>query len=88
MLSHIPYDIQLIIYRYLHELNMKDVLNELVFIINKKENILNYLKKKSFYPYILWNRMIPITNNYYMEIDRYIHQKRLKRTIKEFIFNL
>jgi hypothetical protein len=86
-MSYIPYDIQLIIYKYLHELKIKDVLDDLISIIKKKIKILNYLKKKSFYPYVIWDKIRIITNNNYIEIDKYVHRKKMKRILENFIFN-
>jgi len=52
----IPYDVELIIYRYLHELYMIDVSKELSNIRDDIK-ILSYLQKNVFYPYKFWDRI-------------------------------
>lgn len=81
--EYIPYDIQLIIYRYLHELYMIDIVKEIENIKNDI-SILNYLREKVLYPYIFWNRINKMINNkYYMTvIDRYIHRKRMVKSLR------
>jgi len=83
-MNYIPYDINLLIYKYLHELNMIDIRNEINHIKNDIK-ILNYIKDRTFYPYNLWNKITKIkTNNCYaMIIDKYVHKKRMIKTFKE-----
>ena len=80
--SYIPYDIQLVIYKNLHELYMIDVRKQ---IIKTQDDMifLDYFKEKVFHPFLLWNRMINYNyNNYYMKvIDKYIHRKKMIRVL-------
>ena len=83
---YIPYDIQLIIDRYLHELYMIDIRKE-IENIKSDISILNYLREKVLYPYIFWSRINSknmINNRYYMTvIDRYVHRKRMIRCLRK-----
>ena len=86
-MNYMPYDINLIIYKYLHELYMIDICKEINHIENDIK-ILNYIKERVLYPYNLWNKITKIkTNNCYtMIIDKYIHKKRMVKTFNEMLY--
>ena len=84
-MNNIPYDVELIIYKYLHMLYMNDIFDEINNINQTDIPILNYLKISYHLPYVFWTRLIKIkTNRYYKTvIDRYVHKKRMFRVFKE-----
>jgi hypothetical protein len=85
MNSYLPYDVEILIYRYVHELYMIDIRKEINNINQNDILIINYIKLV-LYPYIFWNRIIKIktTNKYYNTvIDRYVNKKRMFRVFRE-----
>lgn len=85
-MSYIPYDVQLIIDRYLHQLYMIDIRNEIDNIKNDI-TLLNYLREKALYPYLFWDRIVKMKkmecNKYYITvIDKYVHKKRMFRCLE------
>lgn len=80
----IPSDVKLIIYRFLHELKMNDVLKELIDQHNYLEKVMNYLKNKSFYPYLIAKRLINCNNSifYKNKIQKHISSKLFSKCIK------
>jgi hypothetical protein len=84
-MNYIPYDIELIIYRYVHEMYMNDIRKEINNINQNEISIINFLKQRVLYPYIFWNRLIKIKTNahYRTIIDRYVHKKRMFRIFME-----
>jgi len=84
----IPYDVELIIYRYLHELYMIDVSKELSNIRDDIK-ILSYLQKNVFYPYKFWDRIRVETKKsiYITVIDKYVHKKRMERVLSEWMMD-
>jgi hypothetical protein len=82
-MNYIPYDVELIIYKNLHELYMIEVCKEMIKIEKNDIIFLTYFQEKALYPYILWNRMIKYNyNSYYKKvIDKYIHRKRMFRVL-------
>lgn len=85
-MNYMPYEIKLIIYKYLHELYMIGICKEINHIENDIK-ILNYIKEMTLYPYILWNKIRKIKNNncYAMIIDKYVHKKRMAKTFNEML---
>ncbi len=85
MKQYIPYDVELIIYRYLHELYMSDVCKEIESINKNEISIINFFKEKVLYPYFFWCRLTKIkTNRYYrIIIDKYVHKKKMLRVFNE-----
>lgn len=85
ILYKIPYDIELIIYRYIHEIYMIDIRKEINDINDTEISIINFIKIRVLYPYLFWNKLIKIkTNRYYNSvIDRYVHKKRMFRVFRE-----
>ena len=84
-MNYMPYDVELLIYKYVHEMYMSDIIKEINDINHTDISIINFLKLKVLYPYIFWNRIIKIkTNSYYRTvIDRYVHKKRIFRVFRE-----
>jgi|LauGreDrversion4_2_1035121.scaffolds.fasta_scaffold01314_12 predicted HAD superfamily hydrolase len=80
----IPYDVKLIIYRFLHELKMNDVLKELIDQYNYIEKVMNYLENKTFYPYSIAKRFINSNNSifYKNKIQKNISLKLFSKCIK------
>lgn len=83
----IPKDVALIIYKFLHELNMNEVLTQLIeqdFIL---QNIMTYLKKRSFYPYSISKRLDYKNKSFYYKnkIQKFIHYKLFSKCLKEII---
>ena len=85
IMNKIPCDINLIIYRYVHEMYMIYICQEINHINDTDISIINFLKLRVLYPYNFWNRIIKIkTNKYYTTvIDKYVHKKRMFRVFRE-----
>lgn len=89
--SRLPPDVDYFIYRYLHEMNMTDLISQLKKEMSNMNDILSYLQKSTFYPYII---RMKIFKNYYFRDDslycknkvyRYIHYKLLSQCLMEMV---
>lgn len=79
-------DIKIMIYRYLHEMNMCDVRQELRQSINLLENCIDFFRKRTpqlfmtrFYKYNLTNPYIRL------KCDKYIHSKKMTKCFHHLI---
>jgi hypothetical protein len=78
--SYLPLDIELVIYRYLYELNFSPVMDELKKESKERETFYGYIQKRCFRPYLFADKLIRkkvITNPYSIRvIARYVHYKK------------
>ncbi len=82
----IPYEIELYIYRMVHEMYMTDVQKELKNDLLNMNETLVYFQRRAFYPYLLWNRLSTFRNVYCKQkIDRYVHYKKYKKCLSQLI---
>lgn len=80
MNNYFPKEVELIIYRMLHEMRMTDVCKELKKNTQEMNRTLDYFRKRAFYPYLLWGRIEKLDNKCcQMKIDRYIHYKKFNK---------
>ena len=80
------HDVEIVIYRYLHEMNMCDIRKELRESINLLENCIIFFRKRMpqlfmvrFYKYHLRNPYIRL------KCDRYIHSKKMEKCLPHLI---
>lgn len=85
-MNKLPLDVELIIYRYVHEMNMINVLKEIVEQNTCLENIMKYFKKSAFYPYTIAKRLVKSNKSifYKNKIQKYVHYRLLQKVIKSF----
>lgn len=57
LLSPLPMDVEVLIYRYLHEMKMIEVLRSLRHDLSQSKLILDYFQRKSFYPYLIRHKL-------------------------------
>jgi len=86
MYGHYPYDVKIVIYRYLHEMNMCDIRKELSESINLLENCIHFFRQRTpqlfmarFYKYHFRNPYIRL------KCDRYIHSKKMEKCLPHLI---
>ena len=82
-----PYEIELIIYRMVHEMNMIELRKELKNDLQNMNETLVYFQRRVFYPYFLWNRLGKTFRNIYckQKIDRYVHYKKFTKCLIQLI---
>ncbi len=87
-LSCLPEDIEQLIYRYVHQMNMSDVLQSLHQSIKQFNLIFQYLQRRAFYPYLIRHRLYnsefftEISSNYFTnKVYKYIHYKLLSKCL-------
>lgn len=82
----LPFEVELIIFRMVHELKLADVCKELKKNMEEMNRNLNYFQTHVFYPYLLWDRVTPLLNPYCQQkIDRYVHYKKFLRCLSHLI---
>jgi len=87
-LLNIPYDVEKLIYRNVHEMNILEVLSQLKREVSKTNDILFYLEKRAFYPYLIRYKIFKLyyfkkTSLYCMNrVYSYIHHKLLSRCLQ------
>ena len=79
-------DVKIVIYRYLHEINMCDIRKELKESISFLENCINFFRKRTpqlfmvrFYRHFIGNPYIRL------KCDRYIHFKKMEKCLSHLI---
>ncbi len=77
----IPYDIELIVYRYLHELHMIDICKQINDVVLKNIEFIHYLKRRSFCSFYSIIIKIEISPYFIKIIDKYIHKEKMKRVL-------
>jgi hypothetical protein len=93
LLPYLPYDVQLIIFRDLHLMNMLEVMSELKKEMSDMTYILSYLQTRAFYPYQIRFKIFKMYNKddncMYCKnkVYRYIHYKLLTRCFEKIIKN-
>jgi len=92
-LLNIPHDVEKIIYRNVHEMNIKEVMSQLQKEMFQMNDIFLYLQKRAFYPYIF---RFKIFKRYFLKetslyctnkLYRYIHYKLFSRCLPSIIKN-
>jgi len=83
----LPYDVELIIWRFVHELKMNDVLQELKEEYDVLEKVMSYLNRRNtFCPVELVKRILLSNRNrsifYKNKIQRHVQHKVYMRCIK------
>jgi hypothetical protein len=87
-LLNLPGDVENLIYRNVHEMNMLEVTLQLKEEVWRMNTIICYIKKRSFYPYRI---RFKIFKEYYFKetsfycrnkVYRYIHHKLLSRCLQ------
>ena len=90
MLDFLPEDVSKIIYRNVHEMYMKDMIDELHSVVSILHKCMDYMRCRAFYPYLILDRIYnektdyPLKKNIFFrtKIDRYIHYKKMKRCLE------
>lgn len=85
--SSFPYDIELMIFRYIHEMNMCNVRSELLQSMFLMQHSMSYLQKRDSISYNLFNRLYKRIDNRYVKtkIGKYIHYKGMLRCFRYII---
>lgn len=81
----LPYDVEIIIWRFLHEMKMNDVLEELKEEYVVLEKVMNYLNRRNtFCPVELVKRIIMSNRSifYKNKIQRHVQHKAYMRCLK------
>jgi hypothetical protein len=92
-LLYLPHDVEKLIYRNVHEMNMREVMTQLREGFCEMNDVLLYLQRKAFYPYrirlyILKEYAFKETSIYYSnKVCRYIHYKLFSRCLQLVIRN-
>jgi len=80
-----PFEVELIICRYAHELNFRCVMEELKRESNERTMFELFIRSRVFYPYIFFDRMIKekVLSNIYTvrRISKYVHYKKLSKCL-------
>jgi hypothetical protein len=92
-MNKLPQDVSMIIYRYVHEMCMDEICFDLKKSFIFLNNIIDYLRKRVFYPYLIIDRIYDderdkcFKNNFFFrqKIDKYIHYKKMKRCLEDII---
>lgn len=87
-ISSLPEDVELMICRYVHEMNMNEVLPSLKEDFLTFNLVFNYLQRRTFYPYLIRHRLYKsdfftkISSKYLQDkVYKYIHYKLLSRCL-------
>lgn len=93
-LSSLPMDVEVLIYRYLHEMKMIEVLRSLGHDLSQSKLILDYFQRKSYYPYLIRHKLYnsefftKISSKYFKnKVYKYIHYKLLTRCLLSIVKN-
>lgn len=79
-LTYLPYDVEQMIFKMIHEMGMVEICKELKKNMEEMNKTLDYFQKRAFYPYLLWGRVTKLDNKCcQMKIDRYIHYKKFNK---------
>lgn len=84
-LPYLPYEVELIIWRFLHEMKMSDVLQELKEECDVLEKVMSYLNRRNtFCPLELIKRIMKSNRSifYKNKIQRHVQHKVYMRCIK------
>lgn len=88
LLTLLPEDVEQLIYRYVHEMAMSDVLRSLQQSTKLFNLIFQYLQRRAFYPYLIRYRLYnsvffnEISSNYFTnKVYKYIHYKLLSKCL-------
>lgn len=84
-MNNLPYDIELIIYKYIHELNLYTVLNQLKKEYNDYNMINNFVKKRVPYHYRICFRYRKDMNFFIIKIFKHIHYKKFYKCLYHII---
>jgi len=84
-MNNLPYEVELIIYRYFHELNMIELKKELKSQHKQIDFTMTYLQNRSFYPYYIYNRLKIYGVYAKNKISKYVHRKKLSRCLLSII---
>lgn len=85
---NIPYDVEKLIYRNVHEMNMLEVMSQIKKEVCELNNIIYYLQKRVFYPYSICLKIFK--KDYFNEtslycrnkIYRHVHHKLFSQCLK------
>ena len=81
-----PYDVKIVIYRYLHEMNMCDIRKELSESINLLENCIDFFRKRTPQLFMARFYKLSLRNPYIrLKCDLYIHRKKMEKCLPHLI---
>ena len=80
-------DVKIMIYRYLHEMNMCDVRKELKKSVNFLENCMDFFRKRTPQLFMARFYRCPFLTNPYIRLkcNRYIHSKKMAKCLSHLI---
>ena len=88
MSIEIPYDVKLIIYRYVHEMNMHEILIEMIYLIKSIDMARPYIRERCLHPYTVVRRLCQeINQNQYgvSKLYKCVHYKKMRNSLNHIV---